>query len=108
MRFEEPIEPESVCRVTFSGGVVLAESLVLKGKAKSVRRRRKKSDSRSNSDGGFGCRVAGICPNCAGAVCRGSKEAGTSAKNVGVEETDPRRPHFVVTGESAGVGKRDR
>lgn len=52
MRFEEPIEQESVCRVTFSGGVVLAESLVLKGKAKSVRRRRKKSDSRSNSGGG--------------------------------------------------------
>ena len=68
MRFEEPIEPESVCLVTFSGGVVLAESLVLKGKAKSVRRRREKSDSRSNSGGGFGCRSAGICPNCAGAV----------------------------------------
>lgn len=52
MRFEEPIEPESVCRVTFSGGVVLAEILVLKGKAKSVRRRREKSDSRSKSGGG--------------------------------------------------------
>lgn len=52
MRFEEPIEPESVCRVTFSGGVVLVESLVPKGKVKSVRRRREKSDTRSNSDGG--------------------------------------------------------
>lgn len=61
MRFEEPIEPESVCRVTFSGGVVLAESLVLKGKAKSVRRRRKKSDSRSNSSGGSSDRSDHYC-----------------------------------------------
>ena len=29
---------------------------------------------------------------------------GTAAKNVGVEETDPRRPHFVVTGENTGTG----
>lgn len=36
--------------------------------------------------------------NCAGAVCRGSREAGTAAKNVGVEETNPRHPHFIVTG----------
>ena len=28
----------------------------------------------------------------------------TDAKNVGVEETDPRRPHFVVTGEHAETG----
>lgn len=61
MRFEEPIEPESVCRVTFSGGVVLAESLVLKGKAKSVRRRREKSDSRSNSGGGGSDRSDHYC-----------------------------------------------
>lgn len=58
---EEPIEPESVCRVTFSGGVVLAESLVLKGKAKSVRRRREKSDSRSNSGGGGSDRSDHYC-----------------------------------------------
>lgn len=61
MRFEEPIEPESVCRVTFSGGVVLAESLVLKGKAKSVRRRKEKSDSRSNSGGGGSDRSDHYC-----------------------------------------------
>ena len=41
-----------------------------------------------------------------GAVCRGTKEAGTAAKNVGVEETDPRRPHFVITGESSEIGRR--
>ena len=35
------------------------------------------------------------------------KEAGTDAKNVGVEETNPRRPHFVVTGESAETGTGD-
>ena len=40
-------------------------------------------------------------------VCRGTKEAGTAAKNVGVEETDPRRPHFVVAGESSSTGTRD-
>ena len=42
------------------------------------------------------------------AVCRGPEEAGADAKNVGVEETDPRRPHFVVTGESTGSGTGDR
>jgi hypothetical protein len=41
-------------------------------------------------------------------VRRGSKEAGTAAKNVGVEETDPRRLHFVVTGEGAEIGARGR
>jgi len=41
-------------------------------------------------------------------VCRGTKEAGTAAKNVGVEETNPRRPHFVVTGEGAEIGARGR
>ena len=61
MRFEEPIEPEGVCRVTFSGGVVLAAGLVLKGKAKSVRRRREKSDSRSNSGGGGSDRSDHYC-----------------------------------------------
>ena len=54
--------------------------------------------------GGTGCRGAGVCSNCAGAVRRGSKEAGTAVKNVGVAETDPRRPHFVVTGEYAETG----
>ena len=49
-----------------------------------------------------------MCRNCAGAVCRGTEEAGTLAKNVGVEETNPRRPHFVVTGEGAEIGARDR
>ena len=29
-------------------------------------------------------------------------------KNVGVEETNPRRPHFVVTGENTGTGAGDR
>lgn len=32
---------------------------------------------------------------------------GADAKNVGVEETNPRRPHFIVTGESAGTGTGD-
>jgi hypothetical protein len=41
-------------------------------------------------------------------VCRGTEEAGTSAKNVGVEETNPRRPHFVVAGENTESGARDR
>lgn len=49
-----------------------------------------------------------MCRNCARAVCRGSREAGTAAKNVGVEETNPRRPHFVVTGEGAEIGARGR
>ena len=51
---------------------------------------------------------AGVYRNCARAVCRGTKEAGTAAKNVGVEETDPRRPHFCVTEKSAGTGAGDR
>ena len=42
------------------------------------------------------------------AVCRGPEEAGADAKNVGVEETNPRRPHFVVAGEGAEVGARGR
>ena len=29
------------------------------------------------------------------------------AKNVGVEETDPRRPHFVVTEKISGAGAGD-
>lgn len=46
--------------------------------------------------------------HCARAVCRGSREAGTAAKNVGVEETNPRRPHFIVTGEYTEAGDESR
>ena len=52
--------------------------------------------------------AAVVYRNCARAVCRGTKEAGTAAKNVGVEETNPRRPHFVVTGENTGTGVGNR
>ena len=31
----------------------------------------------------------------------------TNMKNVGVEETNPRRPHFVVAGENTGTGAGD-
>ena len=48
-----------------------------------------------------------ICATYCTLSCRGSREAGTAAKNVGVEETDPRRPHFVVTGEHAETGVGD-
>ena len=37
-----------------------------------------------------------------------TKEAGTDAKNVGVEEANPRRPHFVIAGENSSVGARNR
>jgi len=36
------------------------------------------------------------------------KQLAQMQKNVGVEETNPQRPHFVVTGENTGVGARDR
>lgn len=35
---------------------------------------------------------------------RGAEGAEAETKNVGVEETDPRRPHFCVTGENSKSG----
>ena len=58
--------------------------------------------------GGVGYRCAGLRGNYAGAVCHGTETTGEDAKNVGVKETNPRRPHFVVTGESIEIGTGDR
>ncbi len=33
-------------------------------------------------------------------------KADTNAENMGVEEADPRRPYFVVTGKNTGTGDR--
>ena len=41
-------------------------------------------------------------------VCGRTEKAGTAAKNVGVEETNPRRPHFIVTGEYTEAGDESR
>ena len=51
---------------------------------------------------------AGVCPDHAGQDGRGAERTEAEAKNVGVEETDPRRPHFSVTGESSGVRAGNR
>ena len=41
-------------------------------------------------------------------MCRGTEETGTDTKNMGAEETNPRRPRFGVTGKNTGTGAGDR
>ena len=36
-----------------------------------------------------------------------AEETGTDTKTVGVEETDPRRPQFVIAEKSDGTGTGD-
>ena len=45
----------------------------------------------------------------AGQDGRGAEESEAEAKNVGIEETNPRHPHFCVTGENSKIraGKRE-
>ena len=60
--------------------------------------------SEETDAGGMAGRIGGMLRERFGVE---TKEAGTNAKNVGVEETDPRRPHFVVTGKSNETGAGD-
>ena len=44
----------------------------------------------------------------AGQDGRGAEESEAEAKNVGIDETNPRHPHFCVTGENSKIRAGNR
>ena len=62
----------------------------------------------SDSRGDVGCHSVGVSYGSPGQVCQRAGASCKATKNVGVEETSPRHPHFSVTGESPGVRAGNR
>ena len=58
--------------------------------------------------GNTGCHSVGVSHGNSGQSRQRAGETCETAKNVGVEETGPRRPHFIVTEKNSASGGGDR